>query len=148
MSSHRLKIAITILVVAAGAGFLVYSSLADAEYYKMVNELMVEPDDWTGKSMRIHGFVEPGSIDERIVDQSTKRTFVLEREGKRILVRHEGPVPDAFRETAEIVARGRLVKEGKEYVFIARELTATCPSKYESTPTRGGASGGGGRPLF
>jgi len=134
MTNRTLKIGVTGAILAAGIGLLIYSSLADAEYYKMVNEAMDAPDQWTDKSMRLHGYVEPGSIHERIVDQSTKRTFILEKEGKRILVRHEGPVPDSFRDMSEIVARGKLHKEGDQFVFDAQELTAKCPSKYEGAP--------------
>ncbi len=149
MRNRALKLGVTGAILAAGVGLLIYSSLADAEYYKMVDETMDSPEEWTGKSMRIHGYVEPGSIHEEIVDQQTQRTIVLEKKGKRILVRHEGPVPDSFRDMSEIVARGKLTKVGGEYVFEARELTAKCPSKYEGAPNAGG---GGSRatnePLF
>lgn len=149
MRNRALKIGATGAVLAAGIGLLIYSSLADAEYYKMVDEAMVEPDKWTDKTMRIHGYVEPGSIREQIVDQSTTRTFVLEKKGKRIRVKHEGPVPDSFRDMSEIVARGKLVKENGEFVFEARELTAKCPSKYEGAPkTDPGGSRQGSDPLF
>lgn len=149
MRNRTLKLGVTGAVLVGGIGLLIYSSLADAEYYKMVDEAMTSPDEWTGKSMRIHGYVEPGSIHERIVDQSTVRTFVLEKKDKRILVRHHGPVPDSFRDMSEIVARGKLTKEGGEYVFEARELTAKCPSKYEGAPTAGGGgAGAANEPLF
>ena len=101
-------------------------------------------------SMRVHGFVEAGSIDEKIVDQKSVRVFFLESEGARLRVHHEGPKPDTFRDLAEVVAKGKLVKENDGYVFYATELMAKCPSKYEenkrSRPGEddpfGGESGG------
>lgn len=128
----KAKLVILSAIVALGAiGTLVYSSMADAEYYKHVDEVMVEPEKWVGKSFKMHGHVEPGSITEAIEGQKTKRTFVLEYEGQRVMVRSEGPKPDTFKDLAEVVAQGRMTKEGETYVFLANDLSAKCPSKYE-----------------
>lgn len=132
MKKNMTKLLVTIAVLIGGTGFLIYSSINDAEYYKMVEEVMAEPDRYEGKTMRIHGYVEAGSIDEKIVNQQTKRTFVLEHKGQSIHVKHEGPAPDTFKDLSEVVANGRLVKNGTgEYVLEATELMAKCPSKYE-----------------
>jgi cytochrome c-type biogenesis protein CcmE len=128
----KAKLVLLSIIVAAGAiGTLVYSSMADAEYYKHVHEVMAAPAEWDGRSFKLHGIVEPGSISEQIVGQKTKRTFVLEYEGQRVMVRSEGPKPDTFKDLAEVVATGRMTKEGETYVFVANDLSAKCPSKYE-----------------
>jgi len=121
------------LVVVGGAAILIYSSIASAEYYKKVDELMAEPDKFVGKTLRVHGWVELGSVEENIVGQEMKRDFWLEANGARILVRHKGPVPDSFDTDggSEVVAKGKLVKEKGEWVFHADDLMAKCPSKYE-----------------
>ena len=131
MHSRTIKILLTVFVLGAGIGVLLYSSMADAEFYKHVEEVMANPGQWTDKALKVHGKVEPGSIREEIVDQTTKREFVLESGGRRIKVRHEGPKPDTFRDLSEVVARGRLILDNGEYVVIATELMAKCPSKYE-----------------
>ena len=147
MQSRTIKILITVAIVIGGAGVLVFSSLADAEFYKRVYEVTEAPDSFEGKTLRVHGFVEAGSIDEQIVDQTTKRTFILEHacptkapervescapgSVRRLLVRSEGPTPDTFKDLAEVVAKGTLIKEGDQYVLHATELMAKCPSKYE-----------------
>lgn len=111
---------------------LVYSSLGDAEYYHHVDELMEAPESWEGKSLRVHGFVEPGSLVEEVVDQRMERRFVLEYEGERLEVTHAGPAPDTFRELSEVVAMGSLERgDDGRYLLAAHELTAKCPSKYE-----------------
>ena len=115
---------------------LIYSSLANADYYKHVNEVTLEPKKWEDKSLKVHGFVEAGSIDEKIVGDSTVRTFVLEYEGERIQVRHEGPKPDTFRDLSEVVAQGRLSVEDGRHVLVASEIMAKCPSKYEQDKQR------------
>ncbi len=131
MNSRIIKIIITAAVIAGGAGYLIMSSLKHSEYFQEVHELMAEPQKWEGKTLRIHGFVEAGSIDERIIDQKSVLTFVLQQEGKKIKVTHTGPKPDTFKELADVVARGRIVKLDGKYEFEANELVAKCPSKYE-----------------
>jgi cytochrome c-type biogenesis protein CcmE len=146
MQSRTIKVLITVAVILGGAGMLIYSSMADAELYKYVHEITEQPEEWAGKSIRVHGYVEAGSIHEEIVGQQTRRSFILESpcpsgskqiEGctpgqvKRLRVENAGPKPDTFKELAEVVAKGRLEKVDGEYVFQASELMAKCPSKYE-----------------
>jgi cytochrome c-type biogenesis protein CcmE len=129
--SRLLKVLITLSVLVVGGGILIYSSLGHAEYYKMVDELMVEPDKWVGKDLRVHGWVKAGSIDEDIVDQKTVREFYLEHKGQMLLVKNSGPKPDTFRDLSEVVAEGRLIEHNGTYVLEADKLMAKCPSKYE-----------------
>ena len=149
--SRTAKVFVSVLVFVAAGGFLAYSSLADAEYYKYVHEVVSEPTKWSGKTLKVAGLVEAGSISEKIVGQKTERTFVLvsrcgfaigggkatkvegceEGDTRRILVRSTGPTPDTFKELAEVVAKGALVMEGDNLVVHATELFAKCPSKYE-----------------
>jgi cytochrome c-type biogenesis protein CcmE len=129
MSTTR-KLLATFTVLATLA-LLWYSARGHTSHYKMVDEVMVAYDQWLGRPLRVHGWVEVGSIDERIVDQQSVRTFALAEKGKRLVVRSVGPKPDAFRDGAEVVAEGRLVLEQGAPVFIATGLSAKCPSKYE-----------------
>ena len=136
----KAKILLSVAVLAVGGGLLVRSSIAEADYYKHVHEVQADPDRYTGKRLKVHGFVEAGSIQEKIVGHDVTRSFVLEYQGQRIRVRHKGPKPDTFRDLAEVVAAGKLVKQPDgEVVVEASELMAKCPSKYEqnqrSSPT-------------
>lgn len=137
MNGKNGKIIATIAVAFAVVGFVVYSSMASAKPDTEVDIVVATPDKFAAKTIRIHGFVEPGSISEKIENQKTRRTFTLERNGKRIAVTHEGPKPDTFRDYAEVNATGKLVKTGDEYVFHAKEVSAKCPSKYEGPPGTG-----------
>src|SRR5438067_5650008 len=155
------KILVTVVVVMLGGGFLVYSAFGSTEPYAMVNTLVASNwDKYTGKPMKVHGYVEAGSIIETVVNQETQRTFILQKEGKKIRVFSAGPKPDTFKDQSEVVATGRLVpaasmqvvadklcvKAGKEgcpikadaeqaYVVDATELMAKCPSKYKDGPS-------------
>jgi cytochrome c-type biogenesis protein CcmE len=154
------KIGLTVAVVVGGAGFLVYSSKSHAQHYEMVDNLIVKGlDGWQDKQLKIHGFVEAGSIIEDIVNQEQRRTFVLQKDGKKIRVFSAGPKPDTFKDQSEVVASGRLVlaEQFRElaaalcrkpqpgcpivvdaeqvFVFDSTELMAKCPSKYEGAPS-------------
>jgi cytochrome c-type biogenesis protein CcmE len=56
--------------------------------------------------------------------------FTLQRNGQQMRVFYTGIVPDTFKDEAEVVVTGRLTPEG----FMATEMTAKCPSKYEEKP--------------
>jgi cytochrome c-type biogenesis protein CcmE len=142
------KIVLTAAVAVAGVGFLVKSSVSSASHYKMVDDLMAtDLTSWTGKELKVHGWVEAGSIRESVVNQETHRTFLLQKSGKKIRVFSAGPKPDTFKDQSEVVATGHLVATAdmKEratalgvalesdlaYVVDSTELMAKCPSKYD-----------------
>jgi cytochrome c-type biogenesis protein CcmE len=125
------KVILTVALFLAGGGFLVYASLDDAQYYEMVDKVAADPDKWVGKDLKLHGYVEPGSIREEMVNGKVLRTFVLEMNGRRIEVKFEGVKVDNLKDRAEVVAQGRLFARGSSLEFEASELMAKCPSKYE-----------------
>jgi cytochrome c-type biogenesis protein CcmE len=154
------KLALTAAVVAGGAGFLVYSSTSHAQHYEMVDNLLAKGlDTFEGKQLKVHGIVETGTIATATVNQETRRTFVLQKNGKKIRVFVSGPVPDTFKDASEVVATGRLVPASEMQtiadqicqnakdrdkadcpvrtdaeqmkVVEATELMAKCPSKYK-----------------
>ena len=142
------KIVLTAAVAVCGVGFLVKSSVSSAQHYKMVDELMAgDLTAWTDKELKVHGWVESGSIHESVVNQETHRTFLLQKGGKKIRVFSAGPKPDTFKDQSEVVATGRLVPSAKmtelakslgvsiesdvPYVVDSSELMAKCPSKYD-----------------
>lgn len=131
LQSTLAKIALTVAVGCSAVGFFFYSSQKHAGSYKMVDEVVVAPSQFKGRTMDVHGYVEPGSIQESIVAQETVRTFVLENHGSRLLVRNKGPKPDSFRDRSEVVAKGEIIEENGEPVLVATELMAKCPSKYQ-----------------
>ena len=147
-NSTLAKIALTAAVAVAGVGFFVKSTLGHTEHYKMVDELMAgDLSKWGDKQLKVHGWVQAGTIREQVVQQKTQRTFVLTKEGKKIRVFSAGPAPDTFKDQSEVIATGHLVpaKERAElaaslqvsleadldYVLDATKLDAKCPSKYD-----------------
>lgn len=155
------KLALTVAVVAGGAGFLVYSSTNNAQHYEMVDALITKGfDQFKDKQIKVHGNVKAATIAVATVNQETRRMFVLTKGGKDIRVFVTGPVPDTFKDASEVVATGRLVtstnmqqvvdaicqnvKDPRDkgdcparadaeqtMVVEATELMAKCPSKYK-----------------
>jgi cytochrome c-type biogenesis protein CcmE len=157
------KIILTCTVAIGGGGFLVYSSVGQAQHYMQVDQLVAgKLDDWAENELKVHGHVVPGSIVEQIVGSDTQRTFLLENAGKKVRVFSRGPKPDTFKDESEVVALGRIVpaKDRQDladklcakakgtlsacpirtdadqaWVVDASELSAKCPSRYEGAPS-------------
>lgn len=140
MSSKLVRILLTLVVVGGSLTYLFYTTLSsDAEFYKHVDEVMVQPDEWYGKRMKLHGFVVDNSIQVR--EKTLDYRFDLQSNGTVVKAAYRGVVPDTFKSGAEVVLSGTLDKDG----FHADDMTAKCPSKYDpkgATGPAGGASGG------
>ena len=132
MSHKAAKIGLTSLVLALAFGGLLYSTLGEsAQYYKHVDEVMVQPDAWYGKPLQVHGFAK--NIGRK--RDSLEYRFEMHNNGHIVRASYTGIVPDTFKNDSEVVLEGTLSPDG----FHATGMTAKCPSKYEA---KGGAAGG------
>jgi len=146
-NSTLAKIALTAVVAVAGVGFFVKTTFSHAQHYRMVDDLLKEDlGSWEGKELKVHGWVLSNSIKNQMQGQEMLRTFVLQKDGKKIRVFTTGPVPDTFKDQSEVVATGHIVPAAQKqqmasalgltiesdmrYVVDATELQAKCPSKY------------------
>ena len=133
MSSKTIKIAATLAVLFAAFGSLMYTSLAEGtEYYKHVDEVMVDPAAWHGKKLQLHGFVVDKSIGRK--PDSLEYAFQVENKGHVVNARYTGIVPDTFKDGSEVVVKGHLV--GDRFIVEPNGVMAKCPSKYEAAPPR------------
>jgi cytochrome c-type biogenesis protein CcmE len=129
MSNKAAKIGLSSLVLATAFGVLLYSSLGESlQYYKYVDEVMVEPTAWHGKNLQVHGMVVPDSIGRK--DNTLEWRFDIQRNGKVLTAYYNGIVPDTFKADSEVVLTGTMDAKG----FHATEMTAKCPSKYDAAP--------------
>ncbi|HEY7190512.1 MAG TPA: cytochrome c maturation protein CcmE [Vicinamibacterales bacterium] len=132
MSHKAAKIGATSIVLVAAFGMLLYSTLGESmQYYKYVDEVMAQPAAWEGKKLQVHGNVVPKSIGRK--RDSREYVFDIQRNGKVIRAYYNGIVPDTFKDDAEVVLTGQLTPNG----FMATDMTAKCPSKYEAAPRVG-----------
>jgi cytochrome c-type biogenesis protein CcmE len=134
MSHKAAKIGVTSFVLLTAFGVLLYTTLGESmQYYKYVDEVVAQPDTWKDKNLQVHGNVVPGSIGRK--RDSLDYRFELHRNGQKLTAYYTGVVPDTFKDDSEVVLTGRLTPEG----FMATDMTAKCPSKYEAASAPLGA---------
>jgi cytochrome c-type biogenesis protein CcmE len=130
MSNKAAKIGLSGVVLATAFGVLLYSSLGESlQYYKYVDEVMVEPAAWHGKNLQVHGIVVRDSIAQK-PNSPLEWRFDIQRNGKVLRAYYHGVVPDTFKADSEVVLTGTMDERG----FHATEMTAKCPSKYDAAP--------------
>jgi cytochrome c-type biogenesis protein CcmE len=128
MAHKTLKIGVTALVLAVSLGVLLWTTLSEGtEYYKRVDEVVTNPAQWQGKTLRLHGFVVPDSILRK--RNSLDYRFEIQNKGKIVAAVYSGIVPDTFKDEAEVVLKGRLEPDG--FHVDPNGVMAKCPSKYE-----------------
>ncbi len=138
MSHKTTKVGLTVIVLVAALGGLFWSTLSEGtEYYKHVDEVTRAPEQWYGKRLQLHGFVEPGSYV--LTRNRLDRRFKVSFNGQSVMAAHTGIVPDTFKEGAEVVLKGTLGPHG--FAVDSDGVMAKCPSKYE--PRKGGPPGSG-----
>jgi cytochrome c-type biogenesis protein CcmE len=129
MKHKAVKVGITSLVLALSFGGLLYTTMAEStEYYKHVDEVMVQPDQWYGKPLQLHGFVVADSILQK--RSTLEYRFKVHSQGHVVDATYRGIVPDTFKNDAEVVLKGVLSKDG--FAVHPNGVMAKCPSKYEA----------------
>ena len=134
--SKAIKIAVTTVVLMLAFAGLLWSTLKeDTQYYKLVDEVMVEPQAWHGKRLQLHGYVVDKSIMRK--PDTLEYRFLIQNNGKVVPARYTGVVPDTFKDGSEVVLKGRLGPDG--FTVDPNGVMAKCPSKYEAKPGSAGS---------
>jgi cytochrome c-type biogenesis protein CcmE len=129
MPNKFVKVALTAIVLSSALGGLLWYSLQqDTAYYKHVDEVMANPEQWKGKSLQLHGFVAKESWGKK--PNTLEYQFKVENKGKVVLASYTGILPDTFKEEAEVVLKGRLMSDD-HFAVEPNGVMAKCPSKYE-----------------
>ena len=127
--SKAIKIAVTTLVLMLAFAGLLWSTLKeDTQYYKLVDEVMAQPEAWQGKRLQLHGYVVTKSIMRK--PDTLEYRFQIQNNGKVVPARYTGVVPDTFKDGSEVVLKGRLGPDG--FTVDPNGVMAKCPSKYEA----------------
>ena len=143
MTHRYIKIGATALVLVLAFVGLMWSTLREgAEYYKNLDEVMVNQEQWHGKQLQLHGYIVPGSIYRK--RDSLEYKFKVQNGPARanqaendhvVEASYTGIVPDTFKGEAEVVLRGKLTPSG--FHTDPGGVTAKCPSKYEAKAAAG-----------
>lgn len=118
-------------LILLGAGYLLFSSMnSSMVYYYTVDEVLSGESDFSGRGVRISGWVEPDTVRLSPDGKGVLFTTVNKSSGASMKVKYDGIVPDTFKEDSEVVVEGTWDASSGE--FEASVLLAKCPSKYES----------------
>ena len=109
MKNKGVKIGLTSLVLALTFGGLLYTTMAEGtEYYKHVDEVMAQPNQWYDKKLQLHGFVVPNSIARK--PNTMDYWFQVQSNGQVVSATYTGVVPDTFKSDSEVVLKGMLTE--------------------------------------
>ena len=107
------------------AAWLVLSAFQDNLVFFFTPTQMLAGEAPKGKSFRIGGMVEEGSV-KRQADGMTV-AFVITDNAQRVNAQYRGVLPDLFKEGKGVVAQGKL---GDNQVFMADEVLAKHDENY------------------
>ncbi len=127
------KIIIGVAIIVGALAFLIFSGFKDnASYYLTVSELYAKENITSNDGVRVHGYVDPQTIEWNA--QDIEVYFDLYEESDTIRVYYKGVKPDQLADAQQVVAEGHLRDDG---IFQANKLMLKCPSKYEVDATEG-----------
>ena len=124
MKSRHKKLAIAggVLVAVGAIAALVLNAFQSNLVFFYSPTQVAQKEAPTGRTFRIGGLVENGSVKR----DGTEVSFIVTDSAKTITVRYNGILPDLFKEGKGVVAQGQL----KGNVFEAREVLAKHDENY------------------
>lgn len=128
MSRKAIRILVSCVVVFGSLGFLIVMTVQqNAAYYLHVDEVMANPQQWYGKPLQVHGFVDGDILKGR---DTLDYRFQVKNGASVLKASYTGVVPDTFKEGSEVVLKGRLSPDG---FHVQKDgVMAKCPSRYET----------------
>ncbi|MBW2272001.1 MAG: cytochrome c maturation protein CcmE [Deltaproteobacteria bacterium] len=146
--SKGAQIAVGAILIGALLAWYGYTNL-DAEstfqYYQSLEEFLAAETLPEGKSLRVHGYVALESIERDLEGRQVRFRVVNDpphaagdKSGRTLAVLYRSlETPDLFKDGAEVVVEGTFERQGDEAVFLADNVLAKCPSKFEANKPGG-----------
>ena len=109
------------------------------QYFQDLEEFHASAGEMVGRSARVHGYVANESIERDL--EGKRVVFHVQNDpphaggpvGQTLAVVYESlETPDLFKDGAEVVVEGQLELNRGARVFVADNLLAKCPSKFEA----------------
>jgi cytochrome c-type biogenesis protein CcmE len=149
--SKGAQISIGALAVAALLGWYSYTNLETGSsftYYQTLEEFRAAAPPTGEAGLRVHGYVATASIERDLGARQVR--FEVQNDpphaspGKpgdaRLTVVYRSlETPDLFKDGAEVVVEGRLEGSTGETIFVADNVMAKCPSKFQAEAAGEGA---------
>ena len=129
-TSGRVKIGLSVVLVAAVVGIVVFTASRSSGLFRFVDEVLAQSKDLQGKDLWMAGDLVAGSHEVQLSkDQGERHRFVLTHKGAKISVEYQGAMPPGTQPGRQLVVRGQI---GADQRFRAEEVRTKCPSKYKS----------------
>jgi len=140
--SKGAQIAIGAMLVALLLGWYGYTNLQGEgafQYYQNLDEFLAESRGLEGQALRVHGYVASDSIHRDLEARNVR--FVVQNDPPHAGIAGEQTLdvlflgletPDMFKDGAEVVIEGRIQNQPTRTLFLADNLMAKCPSKFEA----------------
>lgn len=138
MSRKVIQILFSVALIGTSLTYLITNTMSEEmEYFHPADVVIAKGASLQGERFRLGGHVVKNSIFQKPGTQeyqfSVKPIPQMmkhpEAADKSVIVRYTGFPPDTFKDDAEVIATGTLQSDG---TFVATELLAKCPSKYEA----------------
>lgn len=109
------------------------------QYFQDLEAFHANAESMVGRSARVHGYVANASIERDV--EGKRVLFAVQNDpphaggpvGQTLAVVYESlETPDLFKDGAEVVVEGQLVLNRGARVFVADNVLAKCPSKFEA----------------
>jgi cytochrome c-type biogenesis protein CcmE len=151
MAHRYIKVTLTAVVLVLAFAGMMWTTLREGtEYYKNIDEVLPQAQQWQGKKLQLHGYVVPGSIKRRrdpagnitldyIFKVQNNPARASGDSGGAVDASYTGIVPDTFKDEAEVVLKGKLTPTG--FHTDPNGVMAKCPSKYEEKAKLSATSG-------
>ena len=109
------------------------------QYFQNLEEFHSQAARMVGRSVRVHGYVAAESIERDLEGQRVR--FSVQNNpphsggpiGQTLIVEYGSlETPDLFKDGAEVLVEGQLVMSQGNSIFVADNVMAKCPSKFEA----------------
>ena len=124
---------LVLAIVVVIGGVVVTKFLTSAvDYYCNVDEVSVKDGCDPGRTIRIQGVVEKGSVDSSEGSATGVTNFVIEYNGARMPVQLAVEPTGLFQECIPVVVRGIVTDTGDGYVFEGDEVIVKHDNEYDA----------------
>lgn len=125
MKTRRRRFIIITIVLLPVIGYLAYAGIRDMMfYYLTVSEVIEKGPQSSNGGVRVGGKVLEGSLNWD--SKSSKLSFVMADDKKRLPVVYQGVIPDFFKQGTEVIIEGTY----SEGLFRASQIMSKCISSY------------------
>lgn len=129
MNTAKIKLLVGGLLIAGGIGYLGFLAAdANAQFALDVKQYLDAPDKFGHRGLRLAGQCVKGTWKE----EQGNHQFVVQDlidHDRTVPVRFDGTIPDTFKDDSNVIVEGRMGEDG---TFVATNVMAQCPSKYEA----------------